>query len=225
MSPGASSHCFKLEFLRQSQHHTVFLSPSNVTGGHPSGGLACVFKRSIQISSPVLFYSDEFLLAMRVARIVFVNSYHPYKTYSIRSLTKSAKACDLLKNLVNQVLSNSLQYIIIGDINTDINRSSVRSDLLFERLPSYRTVAKSHKFSYVHYSGSASDTDHIICWPGIIFSSASLQAKKQDTDHIPISVTFTMDTDLSKTNYSQENRSGLKKATGVKQMYRATSLL
>ena len=73
----------------------------------------------------------NFFLAVRVGSIVFINSYLPYEGYSIRSLTKFAKACGLLKNLVNQVLSNSLQYIIIGDLNTDINRSSVRSDSLF----------------------------------------------------------------------------------------------
>ena len=49
-----------LNFLRRSQHHTAFLSPAKVTGGRPSGGLACVFKQDIHLPSPVLFYSDEF---------------------------------------------------------------------------------------------------------------------------------------------------------------------
>ena len=84
---------------------------------------------------------------MRVGSIIFINSYLPFEGYSIRSLTKLAKACGLLKNLVNQVLPDSLQYVIIGDLNTDINQSSVRSDSLFECLPSYDVVPQSHKFS------------------------------------------------------------------------------
>ena len=163
MFPGGSSHCFKFEFLHRSQHHTAFLSPAKATGGRPCGGLACVFKRDIHLPSPVLFYSDKFFSAVRVGSIVFINSYLPYEGYLIRSLAKFGKACGLLKNLVNQALLNSLQYIIVGDLNIDINRSSVRSELLFECLPSYRVVPKSHNFSKVHHSGSTSDIDHIIC--------------------------------------------------------------
>ena len=106
------------------------------------------------------------------------------------------------KNLVYQVLSNSLQYITIGNLNTVINRPSVRSDLIFECLPSYYVVPKSRKCSYVHHFGSTSDIDHISCSVGIISSSASVHVKKQDTDQMPISVTFTMD--KLETNYSRK---------------------
>ena len=189
--------------MRQSQHHTAFLSPTKFTGGHHSGGLACVFKRDIHLPSPLLFYSEFFFLPVSVGNVVFISSYIPYEGYSTRFLVKFAKVCGLLKNLVNQVLSNSLQYIIIGDLNTDINQSSV-SDSVFECLPSYCVVPKSRKFSYVHHSGSTSDIDHIICSPGIISSSDSVHVNEQDTDHMPISVTFRMDINLLKTNFSRE---------------------
>ena len=123
---------------------------------------------------------------MRVGSIVFINSYLPYEGYAIRSSTKFAKVCGLLKSLVNPVLSNSLQYIITGDLNTDINRSSVRSDSLFECLLSYCVVPKSHNFSYVPHSGFTSDIYHIICSPGIISSSASVHVNERGINYMPI---------------------------------------
>ena len=65
-------------------------------------------------------------------------------------------------------------------------------------------MSKSPKFSYVHHSGSTSDIDHIICSPGIISYSASVHVNEQNTEHMPISATFTMDIDLSKTNCLRE---------------------
>ena len=115
---------------------------------------------------------------------------------------------------MNQVLSNSLQHIIIGDLNTDINQSSVRSDSLFECLLSYCVVPKSHNFSYVHHSGSTSDIDHIIFLPGNI--SSSVHVNKQDTDHMPNSVTFTMDIDLLETNCSWEKLKWFEKSNWSK---------
>ena len=93
-----------LQEHRLTASSLLFLSPAKVTGGCPSGGLACVFKRDIHLPSPVLFYFDDFFLAVRVGSTVFINSYLPYEGYSIRSLTKFSKTCGLLKNLVNQVL-------------------------------------------------------------------------------------------------------------------------
>ena len=92
----------------------------------------------------------------------------------------------------------------------------MRSELIFECLPSYRVVPKSHNFSYVHHSGSTSDIDHIICSPGIISSSASVHVNEQDTDQMPISATFTMDIDLSETNCSREKSKRFEKSNWSK---------
>ena len=67
--------------------------------------------------------------------------------------------------------------MIIGDINTDINYSSVKSNLLLDCLPSYCIIPKTHQFSYIHQSVSKSNIDHIICSPSITTSIVSVHAK------------------------------------------------
>ena len=119
--------------------------------------------------------------------------------------------------------------MIIGDLNANINLSSVRSDSLFECLPSYRDVPKFHKYSYVLHPGSTSDINRIIFSPGFITSSASTNVNEQDTDHMPISVTFTMDIDVSETNCSWEKskwfeKSNLSKANIPHYIFTLTAL-
>ena len=140
----------------------------------------------------MIFYSDEFFLAVRMGNIIFTNSYLPYDDHSSRSMDRYAKACNTLKVLVEKILSISLDYMIIDDFNTDINNPSVRSDSLLDCLPSYNIIPKTHPYSYIHHSGSKSNIDHIICSPSITTSIEFIHAEEHDLDHLPMSLTLTL---------------------------------
>ena len=58
-------------FLHRSSVHSVFTSDAVTMRGRPSGGLACIFKKCIDLSNPSLFYSDKHILGVRVNSTVF----------------------------------------------------------------------------------------------------------------------------------------------------------
>ena len=104
------------------------------------------------------------------------------------SLNKFSKACASLKTLFHK--QGCLEFIIIGDIKTDIKLDFVRCMNLLDSLHSYRIITKDLSFSYVHNSGSLSDIDRVIFSPLITSSTVQVHEDEQDIDHLPLSLYF-----------------------------------
>ena len=178
---------FSENFLRRSSDHVVFVRPAKITRGRPSGGLACVFKKNISGASPVLFQSDDTFLAVRLGNVVLINVYLPYNDRSIRSLQNFSCACNGLKTLIQKISDNGLHFVIAGDFNTDLVSDNVRNGQLFDSLPAYKIVRKSHDYTYIHHSGSKSDIDHVICSAALVCSPVTVHFDENDLDHLPLS--------------------------------------
>ena len=119
-------------------------------------------KKSIDLSNPSLFYSDKHILAVRVNSTVFDYVYLPYKNNTVESINRFAVTCKSLKSVMNRVKENKLDFIVLGDFNTDLDEQSYRSREMLECMPSYLILKKYLSYSYIHQSGSVSNIDHII---------------------------------------------------------------
>jgi len=181
-----------VNFLRRSSAHFVFTTNAKSTFGRPSGGLACIIKQKLSFLSPSCYFSDEHLLAIRLGKTVLINTYLPHDGKNMTSLNKFSKECSSLKTLLQSISKNGYEFIIIGDMNTDVKRDSARTVKLLDCLPDYRIIAKDLPFSYVHNSGSLSDIDHVICSPFITSSTVHVHEDEQDIDHLPLSLCFSI---------------------------------
>ena len=70
----------------------------------------------------------------------------PYDEKNMTCLNKFSKACASLKALPHRISKNGYEFIIIGDMNTDIKLDSVRTVKLLDSLPDYRIFAKDLSF-------------------------------------------------------------------------------
>ena len=97
--------------LKRSANHITFVSAARSTFGRPSGGLACILRRSsFSSTTPVLFHSDENLLAVRIADLILINVYFPCDRKSVQSLNKFAKTCSVLKKVTESASSLGYQF-------------------------------------------------------------------------------------------------------------------
>ena len=152
-----------LNSLQRSNEHSVFSKSARKTSGRPSGGLACLIKKTLFSPPPLCYHESDCYIAIRLANLVLINVYLPCDQKSLRSLTKFTKFCALIKSLLNGIESSGLDWLLIGDLNCNIHSSSVRTELLLDSLPnSYKILKKDASHSYIHNSGSLSDIDHCI---------------------------------------------------------------
>ena len=61
---------------------------------------------------------------MRVNSTVFAKAYLPYKNNTVESINKFAISCKSLKLVMNRVKENKLDFIVLGDFNTDLDEQS-----------------------------------------------------------------------------------------------------
>ena len=190
-----------LNSLRRSKEHLVFARSARKTSGRPSGGLACVLKHKLLPLSPVCYRECDYFIAIRLANLVLINVYLPCDQRSFPSLTKYTKACASLKTLLISVESNGLDWILLGDMNCDINSTSTRTDLFLDSLPNgYRVLDKDASHSYIHNSGSLSDIDHCVVSSGVSISDIHIDQDERDYDHLPLSATVTINTTRAEQN-------------------------
>jgi len=89
-------------------------------------------------------------------------------------------------------VSQYLNYIVIGDLNANINTDCVRKDYALDCLPLYRIIPKSLPFTYTHHSGSITDIDHVVCSSSNYCSIVTVHDDDHDIDHLPLSVIFSL---------------------------------
>jgi exonuclease III len=150
----------------------------------------------------VLFYSEENILAVRIAELVFINAYFPYDRKSIQSLNKFAKTCSVLKKVADSASSFGYQFVVAWDFYADLLNSNLRSDLVFQSLSKFKLLDKNRSFSYFHHSGSHTNIDLVLCSPNLSVSIVSVYETESDTDHLPISFSFdiSLSLDISRVN-------------------------
>ena len=173
--------------LRRSATHDIFIREAKKTRGRPSGGTAIFIRSGYQ---PMQIYSDANILAIQCNNMAFVNVYLPCNHRNTQSFTAFAKACHKLKSLFIKFADKNVDWILAGDMNTDILTSSDRSELLLDSLPSvYHVAAKNLAYTYIHNRGSVkSNLDHIIVSKsGLIKSEVFVDEDKINDDHLPIS--------------------------------------
>ena len=146
-------------------------------------------KKSIDLSNPSLFYSDKHILAVRVNSTVFANVYLPYKNNTVESINRFAITCKSLKSVMNRVKENKLDFIVLGDFNTDLDEQSYRSREILECMPPYVILKKDLSYSYIHQSGSVSNIDHIISSSQLECSIIHVDIETDDIDHLSLSFT------------------------------------
>jgi len=146
-------------------------------------------KKSIDLSNPSLFYSDKHILAVRVNSTVFANVYLPYKNNTVESINKFAITCKSLKSVMNRVKENKLDFVVLGDFNTDLDEQSYRSREILECMPPYVILKKDLSYSYIHQSGSVSNIDHIISSSQLKCSIIHVDIESDDIDHLSLSFT------------------------------------
>ena len=151
-----------VNFLRQSSQHAVFITNAQHTRGRPSGGLACIIKRSLpSYLSPSCYQSSEHYISIRLSDVIIINAYLPHNRRSVSSFSSYANACNKLKTLISGTERLGYKWVLIGDLNWDITVSSTRKEALFQCLPSvFKVLTKDLSFTYIHYSGSVSNLDH-----------------------------------------------------------------
>jgi hypothetical protein len=134
--------------LRRSATHDIFIREANKTGGHPSAGKIIFFRSGYQA---IKIYSDANIQAIQRNNMAFVNVYFQCNLQNTQSFTAFAKACHKLKSLFTKFADNNVDWILAGDMNTEILTSSDHSELLLESLPSvYHVAAKNLAYTYVH---------------------------------------------------------------------------
>ena len=173
-----------VNFLRQSSQHAVFTTNACCTRGRPSGGLACIIKRSLpRYLSPSCYQSSEHYLAIRLADVILINAYLPHDRRSVSSFSSYANACNKLKALISGIECLGYKWLLIGDLNCDITVSSTRKEVLFQCLPSaFKVLAKDLSFTYIHCSGSVSNLDHCICYYSLQTSAVHVNEDERDYD-------------------------------------------
>lgn len=182
-----------LNFLNRSREHSVFARGARKTSGRPSGGLASIFKNDLGFYSPTLYDECDYYIAFRLCELVIINVYLPCDRNSLRSMNNFSKACESLKRLLVQIVSDGLNWMVFGDVNCDINSVSSRSTQLLDIFPNdYQILSKDESFSYIHNSGSVSDIDHCIISSGVKCSNVHVNTEERDLDHLPLSVTVTL---------------------------------
>ena len=112
-----------LNSLRRSNDHLVFSKTARKTSGRPSGNLACLIKKTMFSTPPLCYQESDCYIAIRLANLVLINVNLPCDQKSLRSLTKFTKSCALMKSLLNGIESNGLDWLLIGDMNCNINSS------------------------------------------------------------------------------------------------------
>lgn len=179
--------------LNRSDEHVVYTTSARRTRGRPSGGLACIVSNRLSCFSPQCIHSCDNFIALRIADLVIINTYLPHDKKTVLSFNKFTKIVSSLKNFLRNIERHSFKWIIVGDLNCNINRESTRSDLVLQSLPDgYQIVAKSADFSYIHNSGCVSDIDHCVCSAGVICSSVEVHDEERDYDHLPLSFTVSV---------------------------------
>jgi len=82
--------------------------------------------------------------------------------YLLESINRFAITCKPLKSVMNHVKENKLDFIVLGDFNTDLDEQSYPSQDILECMPPYVILKKDLSYSCIHQSGSVSNIDHII---------------------------------------------------------------
>ena len=99
-----------------------------------------MFKKKKLFSPPPLCYHEsDCYIAIHLANLVLINFYLPCGQKSLRSFTKS---CALIKKFLKGVEINGLDWLLIVDMNCNINFSSVRTELFLDSLPISYSVLK-----------------------------------------------------------------------------------
>ena len=109
------------------------------------------------------------------------------------SLNAYAKACTHLQKLLKDISSNGLQYVVLGDMNTDLNTISPHSEMFLDIFSSpYHVFKNDRGYTYMHHTGSTSNIDHCLLIACLVSSVVHVNEDYRDIDHLPISLTLSL---------------------------------
>ncbi|XP_065584325.1 uncharacterized protein LOC136043326, partial [Artemia franciscana] len=90
---------------------------------------------------------------------------------------------------MNRVKENKLDFVVLGDFNTDLDEQSYRSREILECMPPYVILKKDLSYSYIHQSGSVPNIDPIISSSQLKCSIIHVDIESDDIDHLSLSFT------------------------------------
>ena len=103
---------------------------------------------------------DRNVLACSFSNVVLINCYFPTDYHDDISFDEFTHYCFNLSRFVPSLQSNLRTYIL-GDFNCDPNIANERGTILSSCLPNFSVLPKSQDFTYIHWSGSTTNIDHV----------------------------------------------------------------
>ena len=140
-----------------STQHDIFAVCATPAGGRPSGGLATILPKSL--NTTILAFDTNFL-ACSFSNVVLISWYFPNDYHDDISFDAFTQCCFNLSRFVSSLQSNLRTYIL-GDFNCDPNIANERGTILSSYLPNFSVSPKSQDFTYIHWSGSTTNIDHV----------------------------------------------------------------
>ena len=99
-------------------------------------------------------------LACSFSNVVLINCYFPTDYHDDISFDAFTQCCFNLSRFVSSLQSNLRTYIL-GDFNCDPNIANERGTILSSCLPNFSVLPKSQDFTYILWSGSTANIDHV----------------------------------------------------------------
>ena len=166
-----------------STQHDIFAVSATPTGGRSSGGLVTILPKSLNATN--LAINTNFL-ACSFSNVVLINCYFPTDYKMIFLLMRLIQCCFNPSGFVSSLQSN-LRIYILGDFNCDPNTANEKGTMLSSCLPNSSVLPNSQDFTYIHWSGSTTNIDHIFSSsPSDPLSVVTVIEDFPVSDHMPL---------------------------------------
>ena len=167
--------------------------------GRPYGGTAILVNKKFEHLNIESFIFDR-VVAIVLGDFLFINVYLPNNNGSIVHMDTLS---EILANVCNIIDSVGAKYIVFGgDLNTDINRTSVHSDIILNFMEDYELMCcKKQLFgscdvqpvdTYVSETLNCSSCIDFLCVSNTLSDNVSiykvLDVYSNHSDHLPVSI-------------------------------------
>ena len=171
-------------------------SNSNCLEGRPSGGLAILWRKQLNISIDISFAHDNFLIVSLVTMnkcFALANIYMPYDNGSREILTEYDQVLGELHASLNIVDTDNI--IWFGDFNADHNRGRLWPRLSdFSSENGFRFVDSTLPYDSFSFISSAHSTtswiDHCLISGNIDVANYEINYELAFYDHLPLFLTI-----------------------------------
>ena len=162
--------------------------------GRPSGGLAIIWRKSLNISIELITLHDNFMIVLLTSNIVTVGLVNVYMLYDDRSIEMLKDYSHILGELQASISElPTCDIVCLGDFNADPSRSRVWNILKEfcdeNQLRICDLILPPDTFTYLSPShNSTSWLDHVLCSGDVTVTDIKVLNNLSLFDHFPITV-------------------------------------